>query len=73
MSRQPIIDSLKEEIKRRTPKSGMLNKKAEAFLPNGNISSVRDFEPWPFFMEKADSKHKANYIYVIQEKRPDIL
>ncbi len=54
MSRQPIIDSLKEEIKRRTPKSGMLNKKAEAFLPNGNISSVRDFEPWPFFMEKAE-------------------
>jgi glutamate-1-semialdehyde 2,1-aminomutase len=54
MSRQHIIDELKEEIKRRTPKSGILNKKAEEFLPNGDISSVRDFDPWPFYVERAD-------------------
>jgi len=54
MSRRRIIEEFKEEIRRRTPKSGALSKKAEAFLPNGDISSVRDFDPWPFYAQRAD-------------------
>jgi len=53
MDRRVVIEELKEKIERITPKSGILNREAEEFLPNGNISSVRDFDPWPFFMDKA--------------------
>lgn len=54
MSRQGVIEGFKEEIRRRTPRSGALHEKAKAFLPNGDISSVRGFDPWPFFVKRAD-------------------
>jgi glutamate-1-semialdehyde 2,1-aminomutase len=54
MSREHIIESLKEEIRQRTPRSGELLKKAKKVLPNGEISSVRGFDPWPFYAKKAD-------------------
>ncbi|MBW2368014.1 MAG: aminotransferase class III-fold pyridoxal phosphate-dependent enzyme [Deltaproteobacteria bacterium] len=54
MSRQQVIEDLKEKIRRRTPKSGALSDKAKEVLPNGEISSVRGFDPWPFYAESAD-------------------
>ena len=54
MTRQQVIEGLKEEIRRRTPKSGELLERAKKTLPNGEISSVRGFDPWPFYAESAD-------------------
>lgn len=54
MNKQERINNLKEEIRRRTPKSGELFEKAKKVLPNGEISSVRGFDPWAFYAQSAD-------------------
>jgi len=52
MSRQDIINGLKDEIRRRTLKSGKMLEQAKKVLPNGEISSVRGFDPWPFYAKQ---------------------
>ncbi len=54
MSREQIIESLKEEIRQRTPKSGEMQERAKVFLPEGEISAVRGFDPWPFYARRAE-------------------
>ncbi len=58
MPRREIIEDLKEQIRCRTPKSGTLLEKAKEVLPNGEISSVRGFDPWPFYAERAEGVHE---------------
>ena len=54
MSRQQTIEGLKDQIRQRTAKSGALLERAKKTLPNGEISSVRGFDPWPFYAQSAD-------------------
>jgi len=54
MSRLDIINELKDQIRRKTPKSGEILEKAKKVLPNGEISSVRGFDPWPFYAKRAE-------------------
>ena len=49
-----VIEELKDEVRKRTAKSGKLLEKAEKVLPNGEISSVRGFDPWHFYAERMD-------------------
>ena len=50
---------LTDEIRKRTPVSGKLYKRALEVLPGGEVSGVRMFDPWPFYATKA----KGAYIW----------
>ena len=54
VDRKAVIEDLKNEIRRRTAKSGKLLDSAKKVLPNGEISSVRGFDPWPFYAQRAE-------------------
>ncbi len=57
MSRREIIHELKKRIRRQTPTSGKMLEQAKKVLPNGEISSVRGFDPWPFYTARVEGTH----------------
>ena len=45
MERKAVIEELKAEVRRRTPKSAQLFERAGKIYPHGEISAARMFDP----------------------------
>ena len=54
MERKAVIEELKAEVRRRTPKSAQLFERAKKIYPEGEISAARMFDPWPFYAVRAE-------------------
>jgi len=48
---------LTDAIRKSTPKSGGIYKRALEVLPGGEVSGVRMFDPWPFYATKAEGAY----------------
>lgn len=57
MGRETVVEELKDEIRRRTPKSAKLFQRATEIFPDGEISAARMFDPWPFYAVKGEGPY----------------
>jgi len=56
-NKESVVEQLKEEIRKRMPKSGEINRRAQQIYPHGEISAARDFDPWPFYATKGEGAY----------------
>ena len=57
LEREQRIEELKDQVRRRTPISGDLFHRALEVYPNGEISAARGFDPYPFYVERAEGPY----------------
>lgn len=57
MSRKDRIESLKQQVRARIPKSGALFHRGMEVYPHGEISAARMFDPWPFYAVQGEGAH----------------
>ena len=57
MNRKNRITELRDEVRRRMPKSGELWNRGKEIYPGGKVSAARVFDPWPFYATRGQGPY----------------